>query len=136
MEKLNSFESADPEDIAKVVANYLAEHPVEETDPTVPEWAKAETKPTYTADEVGAISKDDLQTATNNALAQAKASGAFDGAPGTPGAKGDTGAPGKDGAGMDITGATTAWIPVDMPSGGGGETWELIKVITIADDAA
>ena len=28
---------------------------VEETDPTVPEWAKEPTKPTYTADEVGAI---------------------------------------------------------------------------------
>ena len=94
MAKLNSFESADPEDIAKVVANYLAEHPVEETDPTVPEWAKAETKPTYTADEVGAISKDDLQTATNNALAQAKASGAFDGEPG------------KDGSDATVTAAS------------------------------
>ena len=54
------------------------------------------------------------------------------GDPGTPGA---AGAPGKDGAGMDITGATvgqiakitavdasgvpTAWSPADMPSGGG-----------------
>ena len=28
-----------------------------ETDPTVPAWAKAETKPTYTADEVGALPK-------------------------------------------------------------------------------
>ena len=27
----------------------------EETDPTVPDWAKAETKPTYTAEEVGAL---------------------------------------------------------------------------------
>ena len=68
------------------------------------------------------------------------------------GPQGPAGAPGKDGAGMDITGATvgqiakitavdasgvpTAWRPVDMPSGGGGETWELIKAITIADDAA
>ena len=31
--------------------NYLTE----ETDPTVPAWAKAETKPTYTAEEVGAL---------------------------------------------------------------------------------
>lgn len=29
----------------------------EETDPTVPEWAKQSEKPTYTADEIGAISK-------------------------------------------------------------------------------
>lgn len=28
----------------------------EETDPTVPEWAKQENKPTYSADEVGAVS--------------------------------------------------------------------------------
>lgn len=140
MEKLNSLGSADPEAIAKAVANYLAEHPVEETDPTVPEWAKAETKPTYTADEVGAISQDDLQTATNNALAQAKASGEFDG---------PAGAPGKDGAGMDITGATvgqiakitavdtdgkpTAWEAVDMPSGGSGETWEKVAEVTTTE---
>lgn len=30
----------------------------EESDPTVPAWAKAENKPTYTADEVGALSKN------------------------------------------------------------------------------
>ena len=30
----------------------------EESDPTVPAWAKEETKPTYTAEEVGALSKD------------------------------------------------------------------------------
>lgn len=70
------------------------------------------------------------------------------GDPGTPGA---AGTPGKDGAGMDITGATvgqiakitavdasgapTAWEPVDMPSGGGGETWELINEVTLSEDA-
>ena len=42
-------------------------------------WAKAATKPAYTADEVGAISQDNLQNAINEALAQAKASGEFDG---------------------------------------------------------
>lgn len=31
---------------------------IEETDPTVPAWAKNPTKPTYTADEVGALSDD------------------------------------------------------------------------------
>lgn len=141
MAKLNSLGSADPEAIAKAVADYLAAHPIEETDPTVPEWAKAETKPTYTADEVGAISQDDLQTATNNALAQAKASGEFDGPAGTPG---------KDGAGMDITGATigqiakitavdsdgkpTAWSPVDMA--GGEEKWEKIAEIELRSDTS
>ena len=47
------------------------------------------------AADVGAISQDDLQNATNEALAQAKASGEFDGA---------DGAPGKDG-----TSATHSW---------------------------
>lgn len=91
---------ASEEDIAKVVATYLAEHPVEETDPTVPAWAKVDSKPTYTAAEVGALSADTLQTATNAALAQAKASGAFDGADGNTGPqgpKGDTGATGPQG---------------------------------------
>ena len=139
MEIIKGLGVVDPDDIAKAVADYLAEHPIEETDPTVPAWAKAETKPTYSAAEVGAIAQPDLQAATNAALAQAKASGEFDGATGP---QGPAGAPGKDGAGMDITGATvgqiakiaavdasgapTAWSPVDMPVGGGGGAWEKI----------
>ena len=152
MELIKGLGGVDPEAIKTAVAEYLTEHPVEETDPTVPEWAKAETKPTYSAAEVGAIAQADLQAATDAALAQAKASGEFDGATGPAGPQGPAGAPGKDGAGMDITGATvgqiakiaavdasgvpTAWEPVDMPTGGGEEKWELIKAITIADDAA
>lgn len=52
--------SVTPEQIASAVEDYLTENPVEveETDPTVPEWAKAETKPTYTAEEVGALPAD------------------------------------------------------------------------------
>lgn len=44
---------ADPDDIAKAVADYLAAHPIEETDPTVPEWAKA----AITGATVGQIAK-------------------------------------------------------------------------------
>lgn len=96
MAKLNELSTVSPEDIAKAVADYLAAHPIEETDPTVPEWAKAKTKPTYSAAEVGAIAQSDLQAATDAALAQAKASGEFDGP------RGPAGAPGKDGtAGAD-----------------------------------
>lgn len=138
MELIKGMGGVDPEDIAKAVADYLAAHPIEETDPTVPEWAKAKTKPTYSAAEVGAISQSDLQAATDAALAQAKASGEVDGPAGP---RGPAGAPGKDGAGMDVTGATvgqiakiaavdasgvpTAWEPVDMPSGG-GSNWEKV----------
>lgn len=68
-----------------------------ETDPTVPDWAKAEAKPTYTAEEVGAIGNDELPIAIDKALAQAKASGEFDGAEGPQGPKGDTGPQGEKG---------------------------------------
>lgn len=77
------------------------------------------------------ITQDGLQDATNAALAQAKASGEF------------------DGAGLDVTGATagqtvkisavdvngvpTAWVPVDM---GSGEKLEKIAEIVIPDGAA
>lgn len=36
---------------------------------------------------------------------------------------------------VDDTGKPTAWEAVDMPLGGGGETWELINEITIPDNA-
>lgn len=115
-------ESQDPDAIKNAVEDYLEQNPVEapvdsvngktgavqltaadvgaiayETDPTVPEWAKQPQKPTYTAAEVGAISQGDLQEATNEALAQAKASGEFDGPQGPAGPKGDTGDTGPQG---------------------------------------
>ena len=37
------------------IANYGDAYSITETDPTVPKWAKAATKPTYTAEEVGAL---------------------------------------------------------------------------------
>lgn len=68
------------------------------------------------------------------------------GATGPAGPQGPAGAPGKDGAGMDITGATvgqiakiaavdesgapTAWEPVDMPSGGGDGEWVFAGSVT------
>lgn len=90
-----------------------------------------------------------LPTAVNEALAQAKASGAFDGAKGDkgdPGSEGPKGADGKDGAGMDVIGAKigqiakitavdtqgkpTGWEPVNIP--GGGE--EFIQTIPMTAD--
>lgn len=43
------------EQIAEAVGTYMAENPIEESDPTVPQWAKQPTKPKYTASEVGAL---------------------------------------------------------------------------------
>lgn len=45
---------ADPEKIGRLVTEYLAKHPLHETDPTVPAWAKEPRKPGYMASEVGA----------------------------------------------------------------------------------
>jgi hypothetical protein len=55
---------------------------VKEIDPTVPDWAKTPEKPTYTADEVGALSQGELQNGVDLALQQAKESGEFDGTDG------------------------------------------------------
>lgn len=65
-------------------ANY-SENKIEETDPTVPDWAKAPEKPSYTAEDVGAVGKNDLSLVINEALSRAAASGEFDGPPGDPG---------------------------------------------------
>lgn len=47
---------ASDEKISEAVNNYMAANPIEESDPTVPEWAKSPEKPSYTAEEVGALS--------------------------------------------------------------------------------
>lgn len=115
-------ESQDPDAIKNAVEDYFEQNPVEvpvksvngkigiveltaedvgaidvETDPTVPEWAKQPQKPTYTANEIGAVSQDDLQAATNEALAQAKESGEFDGPQGPQGPRGENGPQGEKG---------------------------------------
>lgn len=43
------------EKIAEAFGAYMEAHPIEETDPTVPDWAKQTEKPSYTASEVGAL---------------------------------------------------------------------------------
>ena len=47
--------SVSAEQIAAAVEEYMTAHPFDETDPTVPDWAKNPAKPTYTASEVGAL---------------------------------------------------------------------------------
>ena len=84
-------QSASSEQIAAAVSQYLKDNPIIETDPTVPDWAKEMNKPTYTAAEVGALSEGTLDTAINEALAAAKASGEFDGADGITPTIGDNG---------------------------------------------
>lgn len=52
---------------------------------------------TLTAEDIGALSSDSLPNAVNSALAQAKASGEFDGEKGEKGDKGEPGEPGAQG---------------------------------------
>lgn len=85
------------------------------------------------------LTQDNLQSATDAALAQAKASGEFDGADGAPGAKGDKGDPGKDGSDAAVTQdnikAALGYTPADpskfLPLSGGTLTGNLTgKYIT------
>lgn len=68
-------------DAKQPAGSYLTQ----ESDPTVPDWAKQPEKPSYTADEVGALSAATLPEAITTALAQATESGAFDGTDGQDG---------------------------------------------------
>lgn len=112
-----------PETLADAIAAYFAEHPPEETDPTVPDWAKQPEKPGYTASEVGALAADTLPAAINTALQQAKQSGAFDGPPGKDGAPGADGQPGRDGAdGAPGTPGYTPQKEVDYFDGAPGKS--------------
>lgn len=90
-------ESQGPDAIKNAVENYLEQNPVESPVQSVNgKIGKVE----LTAEDVGAISQDDLQESTNKALEQAKASGEFDGkdgATGPQGPKGDPGSPGEQG---------------------------------------
>ena len=97
-------ESQDPDAIKNAVDDYLKQNPVEAPVQSV-NGKTGIVK--LTAEDVGAISQGNLQAATNEALAQAKASGEFDGAQGPQGEKGDTGATGPKGD----TGATGAQGP-------------------------
>ena len=82
-ERVSHLESMqDPGAIKNAVEDYLERNPVEAPVQSVNgQIGKVE----LTAKDVGAISQYDLQAATNEALAQAKASGEFDGAPGADG---------------------------------------------------
>ena len=82
-EKIDYLESIqDPDAIKNAVNDYLEQNPVEAPVQSVNGKTGAVE---LTAEDVGAISKDDLQEATNEALSQAKASGEFDGADGADG---------------------------------------------------
>lgn len=82
-ERVDYLESMqDPGAIKNAVDDYLERNPVEVPVQSVNGHTG---QVNLTANDVGAISQDNLQDATDKALAQAKASGEFDGAPGADG---------------------------------------------------
>jgi hypothetical protein len=94
LEYINSIR-VDDSKIEEVVNEYLEEHPIEAPVTSVNEKTGAVV---LTSADVGALSENELDTAINTALAQAKASGDFDGPQGPKGDKGDKGDTGEQGA--------------------------------------
>ena len=126
----------DPTVIKTVVEDYLEQNPVEAPVDSV-NGKTGEVK--LTAADVGALAASSLPSAINTALAQAKASGEFDGAPGPTGpagpqgptgATGATGPAGKDGAagadGKDGTSVTVKSVSESTADGGS-------NVVTFSD---
>ena len=94
-EKIDYLESIqDPDAIKNAVNDYLEQNPVEAPVQSVNGKTGAVK---LNAIDVGAISQDNLQDATDKALAQAKESGEFDGADGAPGPQGPHGETGPKG---------------------------------------
>lgn len=113
----------------------------------MPDWAKADSKPTYTANEVGAVPTDSVTTAvnaesTNENVPTAKA--VYD-------ALQDIGIPSGTDISLNVTGATvgqtikvkavdtdgkpTAWEAVDMAAGD-TEVWEKVCEVTTTENVS
>lgn len=140
-------------DVTITASGIGAATPNEVTSAVNSAWAEAQKKlePLFDAKQPKGdyITQDGLQSATNAALAQAKASGEFDGAQGPKGDPGATGPQGPIGAGLDVTGAAvgqivkisavdsngvpTAWEPVDMASGENAKEWTKIIDVSVTE---
>lgn len=145
LERLDDIESAqDPDAIKNAVEDYLDNNPihVEETDPTVPAWAKQPTKPQYTAVEVGAMAADAPVVKTVNGTAP-DASGNVTVESGGTSAEIPTALPNPHK--LTFSGAVEAEydgsepVEVVIPEGGGPdgaatETWQLLADITLEEE--
>ena len=103
------------EAIAAAVEAYIQEHgvQVEETDPTVPDWAKQPSKPTYTASEVGALPNSYTPPVTSvNGKTGAVALSAQD-----VGARPDTWTPSASDVGADAAGTASGAVSAHNTSG-------------------
>ena len=137
------------EDIQNAVNDYLDKNPVSvnETDPTVPDWAKQPEKPTYTAEEVGALPADtQIPTELPNPAAltcTGAVNATYDGSTAVSVEIPSGGSGGTDISlgltsaaigqiikvkAVDESGKPTAWEAADV----GG--WELITDVTLTED--
>lgn len=128
LEKIDYLESIQgPDAIKDAVNDYLEQNPVEAPVQSV-NGKTGEVE--LTAEDVGAISRGELQETTNEALAQAKASGEFDGADG------------KDGEDYVLTNEDKQEIAeltaplVEVPQGGGGtKRWTVLHEAELTEEA-
>ena len=99
----------DEDTLAQLVEEYLAEHPttVTETDPNVPDWAKQPQKPSYTAEEVGAIAAPAAAAVGQTIVVSA----------------------------VDEDGKPMAWECVDVGSSG-SDTWKLLVDFEATEELA
>lgn len=126
VERLENIESTqDPDAIKNAIEDYFADNPIQidETDPTVPDWAKQPEKPEYTAAEVGAMPADTpipdaytLPVATTETLGGVKPVAATD----------DMTQP----VGVDAAGALFT-----APGAGGGGRWNQLLDLTLEEEA-
>ena len=147
--KLENSGGVDPEAVKDAVEDYLAENPITETDPTVPEWAKQPNKPTYTPEEIGAQPAGDyalkseipeIPTTLPNPhklTFTGAVSAEYDGSEAVEvnipeGGSGGGGIPVPETAevgqtivvkAVDENGKPTEWEAADVPSGVGGSTY-------------
>lgn len=113
-ERLDKIEeSQDPDAIKNAVNDYLEQNPVESPVKSVNGKTGAVE---LTANDVGAISRENLQEATNDALAQAKKSGEFDGPQGPAGPQGPQGEIGPVGATPNIQIGTVETLAAGSPA--------------------
>lgn len=101
-----------PSEIGAAVEAYMAEHPVQvdESDPTVPNWAKQPEKPTYTAEEIGALPSGTVIPPAYT----------------LPTASADTLGGVRVGEGLQMTGDVLGVVPEGK--------WELIETIKVQED--
>lgn len=139
-ENITILKQLDEKYIPDTYAKIQAVEEIRNEIPNVPEWAMAETKPTYTAEEVGAMPVDaSVVKSINGTLPDELGNVEIEAGSPSDSSLGITGAAVGQIAritAVDSDGKPTAWEPVDMPSGGGENALRLVVDTTTTEDVA